>query len=54
MFWMLKWVDSVQVLSNMGDILRVTRTVLARTNTAVTLIGRLSVWLVCLAISKAK
>jgi hypothetical protein len=27
---------------------------LARTNTAVTLIGRLSVWLVCLAISKAK
>ncbi|KAG1882564.1 hypothetical protein F4604DRAFT_1901989 [Suillus subluteus] len=57
MFWMLEWVDSAQVLGDMGDVLRVTRTVLARTTAAVMLIGGLSVWWtspVCLAISKSQ
>ncbi|KAG2337374.1 hypothetical protein BDR05DRAFT_970349 [Suillus weaverae] len=57
MFWMLEWVDSAQVLGGMGDVLRVTRTVLARTTAAVILIGGLSVWWtspVCLAISKSQ
>ncbi|KAG2338937.1 hypothetical protein BDR05DRAFT_977890 [Suillus weaverae] len=57
MFWMLGWLDSAQVLEDMGDVLRVTRTVLARTTAAVMLIGGLSVWWtspVCLAISKSQ
>ncbi|KIK46217.1 hypothetical protein CY34DRAFT_800749 [Suillus luteus UH-Slu-Lm8-n1] len=57
MFWMLEWVDSAQVLGDMGDVLRVTRTVLARTTVAVMLIGGLSVWWtspVCLSISKSQ
>ncbi|KAG2156893.1 uncharacterized protein EDB93DRAFT_1078807 [Suillus bovinus] len=55
MFWMLEWVDSAQILGHMGDILRVTRTVLARSTAAAVLVGGLSVWWtspVCLAISK--
>ncbi|KAG2356694.1 hypothetical protein BDR07DRAFT_1339581 [Suillus spraguei] len=57
MFWILEWVDSAQVLGDMGDVLRVTRTVLARTTVAVMLIGGLSVWWtspVCLAISQSQ
>ncbi|KAG1823672.1 alkaline-phosphatase-like protein [Suillus subaureus] len=57
MVWMLEWVDSAQALGDMGDILRVTRTILARTTVAVMLIGGLSVWWtspVCLAISKSQ
>ncbi|KAG2055998.1 hypothetical protein BDR06DRAFT_881075 [Suillus hirtellus] len=56
-FWMLEWVDSAQVLGDMGDTLRVTRTVLARTTAATMLIGGLSVWWTspaCLAISKSQ
>ncbi|KAG1752505.1 uncharacterized protein EDB91DRAFT_1195396 [Suillus paluster] len=55
MFWVLEWVDSAKILGDMGDVLRMTRTVLARTTTAAMLIGGISLWWtspVCLAISK--
>ncbi|KAG2133743.1 hypothetical protein DEU56DRAFT_859098 [Suillus clintonianus] len=57
MFWMLEWADSAQILGYMGDSLRVTRTVLARTSAVVMLIGGVSAWWtspVCLAISTSQ
>ncbi|KAG1722347.1 hypothetical protein EDB19DRAFT_1898207 [Suillus lakei] len=57
LFWVLEWADSAQVLGDMGDVLRVMRTGLARTAAAVMLIGGISIWWtspVCLAISKSQ
>ncbi|OAX40004.1 hypothetical protein K503DRAFT_768974 [Rhizopogon vinicolor AM-OR11-026] len=57
LFWMLEWVHSTEVVSNMGGVLRLTRTVLARTTAAAVLIGGVSLWWtspICLAISKSQ
>ncbi|KAG0700089.1 alkaline-phosphatase-like protein [Suillus ampliporus] len=56
-FWVLEWVDSAEVLGDMGDVLRMARTVLARTTAAAMLIGGISLWWtspVCLAISNGQ
>lgn len=57
MFWVLEWVHSAEVLSNMGGVLRTTRTILARTTAAAVLLGGISLWWtspICLAISKSQ
>ena len=57
MFWVLEWVHSVEVLNNMGEVVRMVRTVLARTTAAAVLIGGVSLWWtspICLAISKTQ
>jgi len=55
MFWVLEWVQSAEVLSDISNVLRITRTVLARTTAASILLGGISLWWtspICLTISR--
>ncbi|KAG1728796.1 hypothetical protein EDB19DRAFT_151982 [Suillus lakei] len=51
---MLEWADSAQVLGDTGDVLRVARTVLARTSATVMLISNWWTSPACRAISKSQ
>lgn len=56
-FWMLEWVHSTEAVGDVGGVLRMIRTVLARTTAAAVLVGGISLWWtspICLAISQTQ